>query len=279
MAPDLVISTHPVATAIVDFLKHRRKLKMPLWVAFSDWHFQRFWTFPNVDHYFVPVEGQREELKRTGVCRDNVSVVGMLLSADYYGPNRSKARARAKLRLDSNASIVLILGGGTGWALETIISGVREMDHTFVVVAGSENRQKELQEYMSKFTFRGKWKVLSWVHTLPFLVAADVVIAKPGGLTTAEALHLKKALILCSAIPGHEEQNARVLREMGVPWALKPNHLPHLIKEVLEKRNRTAHAARSHAGPYFLSTTTPGYIADALEEVLFSKRNKHQRLS
>lgn len=47
------------------------------------------------------------------------------------------------------------------------------------------------------------------------MAAADVVVTKPGGLSTSEALGLGRPLLLTRPIPGHEEANARYLAAEG----------------------------------------------------------------
>src|SRR5260370_10927273 len=216
---DLVLSTHPVATAVADFLKQRNALFAPLWVAFSDWHTQSFWIFPNVEHYLVPVDGQLDTLKECGISAQNVSVVGMLLRTAYYEQKNTREAARLDLQISNDRKVILIMGGGKGWALEEIIEGVRHVAAQRVVIAGSKERKRELEEYITKGKYDGDWNILGWVDPIQYLIASDLVIAKPGGLSTAEALQLRKPLVLCQAMPGHEEENGRVLNEFGVCWA------------------------------------------------------------
>jgi processive 1,2-diacylglycerol beta-glucosyltransferase len=45
--------------------------------------------------------------------------------------------------------------------------------------------------------------------------ASDIIITKPGGVTTAEALAKKMAMIIVKPIPGQEASNTAYLMEMG----------------------------------------------------------------
>jgi processive 1,2-diacylglycerol beta-glucosyltransferase len=227
--PDLVLSTHPISTAVADFLKAREELVAPLWVAISDWHIQSFWVFPHVGRYLVPVPTQVETLKKSGVAAEIVTVVGMLLSQDYYTQVKTRDAAREELRINKSSKVVLITGGGKGWALEQIIEGTRNVQAECIVIAGSEKRKRELQRYLRKKKYVGDWTILGWVDPMSYLLASDLVVAKPGGLTTAEVLHLNKPLILCEAMPGHEEENGRVLNEIGVSWTQNVEELESLI--------------------------------------------------
>ena len=47
--------------------------------------------------------------------------------------------------------------------------------------------------------------------------AADLLITKPGGLTSSEALAMKRLpMLITHPIPGQEERNARYLLKQGV---------------------------------------------------------------
>ncbi len=72
-----------------------------------------------------------------------------------------------------------------------------------------------------------------------YMHAADVLVTKPGGLTTAEALVAKIPLVLCKPLPGQEERNARVLVEAGA--ALRTRRMeefPEVVEDLLGDRKR-----------------------------------------
>ena len=56
------------------------------------------------------------------------------------------------------------------------------------------------------------------------MTAADVMVGKPGGLTTSEALAKELLLVIVNPIPGQEERNSDHLLEQGA--ALRCNNLP-----------------------------------------------------
>ena len=59
--------------------------------------------------------------------------------------------------------------------------------------------------------------VFGWTDNIPELMAAaDLLITKPGGLTTAEALAAGLPMILTHPIPGPEERHVRYLEQKGV---------------------------------------------------------------
>ena len=62
------------------------------------------------------------------------------------------------------------------------------------------------------------------------MAAADVLVGKPGGLTTSEALARGVPMVIVNPIPGQEERNADHLLEAGA--AIRCNNLPALAWKV-----------------------------------------------
>jgi processive 1,2-diacylglycerol beta-glucosyltransferase len=60
-------------------------------------------------------------------------------------------------------------------------------------------------------------KVAGFVENVyEYMRAADVLVSKPGGLTSSEALVTELPFIILRPLPGQEERNTRYLEERGV---------------------------------------------------------------
>jgi len=71
------------------------------------------------------------------------------------------------------------------------------------------------------------------------MAAADVVVSKPGGLTTSEVLARGAAMVIVNPIPGQESRNSDFLLENGA--AIKVNNaatLPLKLSRLLADRTR-----------------------------------------
>jgi processive 1,2-diacylglycerol beta-glucosyltransferase len=62
------------------------------------------------------------------------------------------------------------------------------------------------------------------------MAAADVVVSKPGGLTTSESLARGCAMVVVEPIPGQEDRNSDFLLENGC--AIKANNLATLTHKL-----------------------------------------------
>ena len=71
---------------------------------------------------------------------------------------------------------------------------------------------------------RHRTRILGYTTRMAELLqAADLLVSKPGGLTTSEALACGTPLVIVNPVPGQEERNSDLLLENGA--AVKVNHL------------------------------------------------------
>jgi processive 1,2-diacylglycerol beta-glucosyltransferase len=80
-------------------------------------------------------------------------------------------------------------------------------------------------------------RVFGWTDTVPELMAAaTLLITKPGGLTSAEALCAGLPMIVTHPIPGPEERHVRYLVQQGVALEAKSlEEIPRLVTRMLSK--------------------------------------------
>ena len=96
-------------------------------------------------------------------------------------------------------------------------------------------------------------RVFGFVDNMQELMSvAQLIITKPGGLTTSEALALGKPIFILDPIPGQEAANSDFLLERGA--AVKVNRvedLPFRVEQLLaaKKLNQMAKAARALGRP------------------------------
>ncbi len=149
------------------------------------------------------------------------------------------------------------MGGGLG--LGPVASTVRALARsaaavTPVVIVG---KNRALQRRVSEAARRDGTdvRVLGFVHDVhDWMHAADVLVTKPGGLTTSEALAAGTPLVLLRPLPGQEERNAKYLVSHGAALrASRGSELVRLVDAVLAggepaRRLRAAAAALAPSG-------------------------------
>jgi processive 1,2-diacylglycerol beta-glucosyltransferase len=133
-----------------------------------------------------------------------------------------------------------------------ILAELDKLERPFqtLVVAG---RNEELRRELAVQDRRHPTHVLGFVTNMQELMAvADLIITKPGGLTSSEALAMGKPLFILNPIPGQEAANSDFL--LGHGAAAKVNRvedLPFRLEQLLgsKKLVEMARAAKALGRP------------------------------
>lgn len=110
-----------------------------------------------------------------------------------------------------------------------------------VVVTG---RNDQLRRDLAVQNRRHPTHVLGFSTNMHELMAlADLIISKPGGLTSSEALALGKPLLILNPIPGQEAANSDFLLERGAAAKInRVEDLPFRIEQLLGSKKLPAMA-------------------------------------
>jgi len=224
--PEIVLTTHPLATAIAARIKRLGRLSPRLVAVLWDWHLQPFGCFPQVDHYLAGVPGQREGLAGMGIDPSRVTVSGLLVAPEYRAPVTA-AEARARLHLPQDRLVVLVVGGGRGWGLEPLASAVARLRTpvSTVILSGSAERRAHMERMLAaKGTGAAAIRLLAFEpDPAPYYHAADLIVGKPSGLAPAQAFACGVPMLAVSPEPGHEEANLLELTRSGAVLVPRAN--------------------------------------------------------
>jgi len=78
-------------------------------------------------------------------------------------------------------------------------------------------------------------------NVFDYMHASDVLLSKPGGLTSSEALTAEIPMVLVKPLPGQEERNTRYLvTKKAAIRAHGERHLTQAVAEVLDSEERRA---------------------------------------
>jgi processive 1,2-diacylglycerol beta-glucosyltransferase len=243
-APDAVVCTHYVALDTLGEMRTqadgrthtRTNGRRPLVVSVvTDFEAHALWMDPCVDLYCVAAPETRARLMARGAKPEAIIASGIPIAGKFSSrPVPREIRKRLGLRDDQR--VVLVLGGGFG--MGPVAEILRELDKVeigfqTVVVAG---RNEELRRTLATCDRKHPTHVLGFCSNMHELMSvADLIITKPGGLTTSEALAMGKPILIISPIPGQEAANSDFLLERGA--AAKVNRvedLPYRIGQLFE---------------------------------------------
>jgi diacylglycerol O-acyltransferase / wax synthase len=228
--PDVIISTYPLGSAGLSWLRRRGQLGMPAgaWVAAFCPH--PSWLYRDLDITFVmhrcalDVAVRAEPGMRV--------VVGALPVRDAFAP-ADQAAARERLGVASGRFMVVVCAGSLG--LGRMDRGVAAVlaagpQVQAVVVCG---RNEALRgELAGRAEPSGRLLVLGWTDDMPgWMAAADVVVGNAGGATGLEAVACGRPLVLFDPIAGHGRANAELMAAAGLArLAYSPAELTAAIR-------------------------------------------------
>lgn len=251
--PDVVLCTHYFPLETLNHLRRKRGGPRPLAVSvITDFEAHALWMDGCVDLYCVAAEETKARLVARGAAPEIVVVTGIPISAKFSAKLNPRA-VRKSLGLRDDLPVLLVPSGGFGMGpVAQILAELDKVARPFqtVVVTG---RNEELRRTLAAQDRKHPTHVLGFVSNMHELMAvADLLITKPGGLTSSEALAMGKPLFILNPIPGQEAANSDFLLEHGA--AAKVNRvedLPYRIEQLLGSRKlaEMARAAKALGRP------------------------------
>lgn len=251
--PDAVICTHYLPLETLTVLREKKNAPQPFVTSIvTDFEAHALWMESSVDLYCVAAEETKARLVARGADKNNVVATGIPIAAKFSSKPDPKA-VRKNYGLRDDLPVLLVLSGGFGMGpVAEILTELNKVPGHFqtLVVTG---RNDELRRELAVQNHRHPTHVLGYSTNMHELMAvADIIITKPGGLTTSEALAMGKPLFILNPIPGQEAANSDFLLERGA--AAKVNRvedLPFRIEQLLgsKKLGEMAGAARKLGRP------------------------------
>ena len=213
--PDAIACTQAYPCGMVAHFKRARRFPIPLIGVLTDYAPHLYWFHEAVDAYVVPSEEVKRRFIRRGVEASRIKILGIPIDPRFLEPVDRDALAR-RWGLNLEQPVLLIMGGGSGFG--PLRDVVRHLDRLplpcqLVVLTGTN---RSLYTWLTRQRFRHRLLAFGYTESVPQLMGiATLLISKPGGLTTAEALAKGVPLVMVNPIPGQEAYNARYLLVNG----------------------------------------------------------------
>jgi processive 1,2-diacylglycerol beta-glucosyltransferase len=238
---DLVINTHFLPAEIIASLRKHERLDVPQVTATTDFETHRLWVNEPCDHYFTATDEGAQYLQHWGVAAERTTATGIPIHPVFSAP-KDRAACLKKHKLAEDRPVVLQLAGGFGVGpVEAIYRSLLAIETPLQIVAiTGRNEKAKTQLEAIACPRQHKAKVLGFTDQIDeFMAAADIVVSKPGGLTTSEALARGAIMAIVNPIPGQESRNSDFLLENGA--AIKLNNLAtlaHKLTALLRDKER-----------------------------------------
>lgn len=243
--PDVIVCTHAFSCGVSSVLKEKMGLRIPVVGVVTDFVVHPFWIYNNLDLYTVATQEIADHLISKGVAPERVDVTGIPIDP-RFGEHQDIPLLKRSLQFEEDWPILLVMGGGIGMGpVSRIMKALKKLTLSMhvVIVAGKNNRLiKRLQDDTKKLNNHSpvKVRVLGYINNVyDYMKAADILVTKPGGLTSSEALAVQLPMIIVRPIPGQELRNTRYL--LGKRVAIRvgdENNLAETIETLLKNPAR-----------------------------------------
>ncbi len=234
--PDMIVSTHFLPSEIVSWLKAKDLIISRQAVIVTDFDVHAMWLCHHYEQYFVAIDEARAYLEALGIPHDKITVSGIPVDP-VFTRHKDKIEMRRKHGLETDRTTILLSYGGYGvGALDKIITSLFPLQHPAQIVAIC-GRNEELKNEMDELAAgidpdaRVLVKPVGYTKEMDELMAAsDLMMGKPGGLTTSEAVARGLVFVIVNPIPGQEERNSDHLLEAGA--GIRCNNLPTMAYKI-----------------------------------------------
>ena len=142
------------------------------------------------------------------------------------------------LGLDGSRPVILLMAGGDDvFQTYDALLSIEETPLQIALVCGRYAKKKAKLETVP-VPPRHKCKIEGFTRKMHYyLQCADIIITKPGGLTTAESLATGTAMAIYHSLPGQEQRNADMILEGGAGFkASDSKMLAYKLNKVLKDK-------------------------------------------
>jgi UDP-N-acetylglucosamine:LPS N-acetylglucosamine transferase len=225
--PELIISTLPTCSQIVSLYKEKMNCTIPLVTCVTDITGHCEWINKNTELYLVGSEAVKQKFIQKGVPEDKIHATGIPVRMEFIKnpAPRIKRKGRPKVKL-------LLMGGGLGMLPEDpdFYLGLNALPNTEVtVITGKNQRLLRLLD--------GRYpgiRVFGYIDNIQdYMREADLIITKPGGITTFEAIHAGVPIAALNPFMQQEIHNARYIEDMNIGRIINGNS-QKCVKDITE---------------------------------------------
>lgn len=237
--PDAIICTHPFPTMALMKYKERGIVDVPIISVLTDYTAHPAYIQKNVDAFIVGDDDVLYLLRNSGIDSDKIYPFGIPISENFLNTERVDI-VKEQLGLDDKFTVLLMGGSfGAGNIRDSLLELLKSSyDFQIVVITGRDQSLKEkLENMIEELNPDKKVVILGFTKDMPeLLTIGDVLVTKPGGLTTTEAIIKAIPMVIPYYIPGQEEENVDYLLNNGLALKTSNNYPLSSLIEILMDR-------------------------------------------
>lgn len=261
---DAIICTHFLPAEMLSRLIARQELTCPVWVQVTDFDLHRMWIHEGMAGYFAANQEVAFRMRSQGIAAERIHVTGIpIMPAFARAPSR--AICASEFGIDPTKLTILLMAGGAGLGqLDQLAAQLLQMrfdqledaiPFQLIVLTGKNTKALHALQGIALDYPRRLFPIGYTTQVERLMACADLIITKPGGLTTSECLAMGLPMIVNAPIPGQEERNADYVMEQGAALkAIDGLALEYRIRELIANpprlkamREQARHLGQPHA--------------------------------
>ena len=248
--PDLIISTHPFGSQMCSYLKRKNKITAKIATILTDFAPHDQWLVGHefTDYFFVAHDKMKDYLISKNVDKNSIFVTGIPIS-DRFKKQYNKDEILKEFNLSKEKFTVLFFGGGefglgktrTSQIFEDFVRETKIHNIQIIAISGKNPKMKDsFEEIVTNNKAKENVVILEFTNKVPELMnISNIVVTKPGGLTTSESLASHLPMVVINPIPGQEEENAEFLESKGIAvWIKKNDNSEKIIESLLSNKEQ-----------------------------------------
>ena len=188
---DVIICTHFLPTPLVAREREKGRIRGRIVTVVTDFEVHGMWLSAPSDHYFVATDEARAHLEALGISPETITVSG-IPTHPVFSEKKDRQAMRRKHGWDADLPAILVSAGGFGAGnAERLVEALvkAQIEAQIIAVCGKSAPLKAAMEKAGRGSVRPVVRAVGFTTEMDELMtAADLMIGKPGGLTTSESL-------------------------------------------------------------------------------------------
>lgn len=215
---NIAIATHLYPAEILTSIKKKNQNIHFIAVA-TDYTSIPFWEETNPDYFVIPSKDLMNEFTSKGIKEDKLLPLGIPVSP-RFNSTTSKQSARKLLNINTKKPIILIMTGSMGFGnTESIIDKILEKYNNEVNVIIICGNNKEMKQNLENKYKQENVIIEGFINNIPlYMDASNIILTKPGGLTSTETAVKNILTIFTNPIPGCENHNAKFFEDRNMAY-------------------------------------------------------------
>ncbi|HYE59845.1 MAG TPA: glycosyltransferase [Candidatus Kapabacteria bacterium] len=220
--PDRILCTHFLPAQSLISASKKYAFPAPS-LLMTDYDKHVFLTHPGIKEYFVATKKMKFKLMDSGIPEGKLHITGIPVDPVFYA-KKEITTLRKTYGIDGKNPVLLVMAGGQGFVnIHDLITSLFSLTTPVTIIAIAGNNPS-LRKKVERLTPPRHISVqaVGWTDAVDeYMRIADMIITKPGGMTTTECIALGKPILAMHPIPGQEEQNAQYILEHDLGYVAR----------------------------------------------------------